>query len=251
MVIIPKPKSPVILIILGIVFVCILLFFGIKVFVSEKPVVQIDEQPPITPLTLTPAQSETELVNEKYYTVSATYPASILEIKAYVDTAKAELESIVPKTEADAELERLGGERKYSMIINTKVFTSSSTISYVVENYSYTGGAHGIADIVTFVYDSKGNLVSLKDILKDGNSLGALSEKSRTYFYSKIGNASSESVIDQGTAPIETNWQRFYLTEDAVVFIFGQYSLGPYTLGIQEFVVSYSDAQSFLSLPSR
>jgi len=136
------------------------------------------------------------------------------------------------------------------MTIKTEVFTSSSTISYLMQNYSYTGGAHGIVDLVTFVYDKEGTLVTLGSLLKDSNSLTALSEKARTYFYDKFLKYSSKEVIDQGTAPINQNWERFYLTEEGIVFIFGQYTIGPYVLGIQEFAVSYSEAQNFLVFPS-
>jgi len=230
----------------AILFISVVLFGTLMFYVYRYfvPVVNptVLKEKQINPLPLVPAQINTEVESGKYYTITVSYPSSVSEIKDYIDKAKADLMSIVPTNDADAE---------YTMTIKTEVFSSPTTISYVVQNYSYLGGAHGIIDLVTFVYDTEGELVTLGSLLKDGNSLTTLSEKARTYFYNKFLKSSSKEVIDQGTVPVSQNWERFYLTDQGIVFIFGQYSIGPYVLGIQEFVVSYSDGQSFLEIPSR
>lgn len=249
-IVVHKSKLPAILLtILVVVLVGTLAFFTYKYFVPEgNPLAPGDEQ--IVPLPLVPAESSTEVANEKYYTISASYPSSVPEVKAYVDNAKAELIKIVPTSDADAEYQGLGDGRQYSMTVKTETFASPNAISYVVENYSYTGGAHGITDIVTFTYDRQGKLVTLASLLKDGSSLNALSSKARAYFYEKLADVSSKEAINAGTAPDESNWQRFYFTQEGIVFVFGQYSIGPYVIGIQKFLVTYNEAQSFLSVPS-
>jgi len=250
-IIVHKSKLPAVLLtVLIVVLVGALAFFAYKYFVPAQTPPTPDGDV-IAPLPFVPAEIGTEIENEKYHTITASYPPSAPEVKAYVDKAKSELLMIVPKTEADAGFEGLGDGRKYTMTVKTKVVTSPTTMSYVVENYMFTGGAHGITDIVTFTYDGDGKLVTLDNLLKDGSSLTTLSEKARAFFYEKFGEAISEEVIDQGTTPVNQNWERFYLNDQGIVFIFGQYSIGPYILGIQEFVVTYNEAQSFLNIPSR
>lgn len=204
------------------------------------------------PATSTPSIKEIPVVSEKeegkYHTIDISYPSSdeAYQIKQYVEKSKADFLFIVPATEQQAALENVGEGRKYNLSITSKTVLTSSSVSYIIENYQFTGGAHGGTDRVTFVYDKDGKLITLQDILAGPDSLNKLSSLARTYFYNKFGSQVDKGSIDTGTEPKEENFSRFYITDDSVVFIFGQYSIGPYVLGIQEFPLKKSDAAGVL-----
>jgi len=184
--------------------------------------------------------SEAPLVSEKkqgkYYSMDISYPSSSStpEIQVYIDLVKQGFLDSIPKTESDAKFENLGGDRIYNLTSIAKVAHSSSTVSYVLETYQFTGGAHGNTSITTFTYDRKGKLLSLGDVLKSSDIFSKLSSASREYFYNKFPDQ-DKSQIDTGTEPKPENFSTWYIDGGKIIFVFGQYSIGPYVLGIQEF----------------
>jgi len=168
------------------------------------------------------------------YVIDLEYPQSsedsLPEIKQNIDKIKSDFFGFIPPN---------GQERGYSMTMRTSVFTSSSTITYKIETYRDTGGAHGNISETTFTYDEQGTFTSLDDILSSSKSLDTLSTLSRTYFYKKLGEGQKE-VIDRGTDPTRENFDTWYITDDGITFVFQQYQVGAYTIGVQEFLISRS-----------
>lgn len=195
---------------------------------------------------ITAAPLKTDKGEEKYHSYSLTYPdpvAGLKEITQYVDQSRAQLLEALPKDDAEAAMYGVGTTTasKYNITITTRIVRSTSTISYIIDNYMYTGGAHGGTDRVVFNYDQSGKLLALNDVLAGPDSLNKLSQAARTYFYKKLGtDEGTKSNIDTGTTPNAQNFERFYITNSTVVFVFGQYAIGPYVIGIQEFPVNRS-----------
>lgn len=122
----------------------------------------------------------------------------------------------------------------YDLQIDTTIATTSQTVSYVVSLYEYTGGAHGITAIQAFTYDKDGKFMGEKEIFGESNWRPVVSEFTYQYLKEKLKENTSDDVLKEGTAPIGNNLSVWYLKGDDVVFVFGQYQIGAYALGIQE-----------------
>lgn len=189
----------------------------------------------------------TEKSETEYLTINTTMPVAsqekFPEIYNFVDGIRREFmkdfDSLTPE---DIKFIQLGGDRKYDFTVATRVATSTNTVTYIVEVYKFTGGAHGGTDVGTFTYDKDGKFVSLSDVMQ-GDYLKTISELSRKHFYDILGDVADKT----GTDPIMDNYKAWYLTDKDIVFIFGQYSVGPYVFGIQEFSIPKSSISNFIS----
>jgi hypothetical protein len=54
------------------------------------------------------------------------------------------------------------------------------------------------------------------------------------YLKAKLKDQTSDEVLKEGTSAIGPALDTWYLKDNDVVFVFGQYQVGPYVLGIQE-----------------
>lgn len=203
-----------------------------------------------TPSVLTAVPMQTEKKTEKYYSIDLEYPqssaTSLPEVYEYVRQVKSEFTQSIPKTDAEAEFQNVsatGGESAYQMKIHTTVYTSPTTITYKLETYRYTGGAHGGTFVATFTYDAQGKFLDLNDILLAPDALGTLSSKARSYFYAKLGASGNKETVDMGTEAKIDNFSSWYITNGGITFVFQQYQIGPYVLGLQEFPLNSTEAK--------
>lgn len=128
---------------------------------------------------------------------------------------------------------------QFQFFVSTKIATSSKTVSYIISTYEFTGGAHGGMGVKTYTYDQKGKLINIEDVLgKD--YMKTVAPLSKEFFYNTLGSSSEKSMVDDGTSEKKENFSSWYLTDKLIVFIFGQYQVGPYVLGIQEFPIEKS-----------
>ena len=195
---------------------------------------------------LTTEKSETE-----YATVDESYPKvdgqKYPELFSYIKKSKQDfLDESASITKEDAIKMNLGGDRKYNFVLNTRFATSTKTITYIVEVYTYTGGAHGATTDATFTYDKRGKYVVLDNVLTFPY-LEKISNLARTYFYDKLVQDSQKQTIDTGTEPVKENFSVWYMTDNSIVFMFGQYSIGPYVLGIQEFPLNKQSIKDIIN----
>lgn len=122
-------------------------------------------------------------------------------------------------------------------------------ISIREEASVFTGGAHPMHAITGFNFDANtGNLLTLASICAD---TGNLKKVAKEYIVSACENDPEikeglfegyEEQIDSIFA--EGNW---YMTNNGVVFVAGEYLLAPYAAGILEFEVPYSMIDSLNS----
>lgn len=192
---------------------------------------------------LKPASLEHEKIDEDRYSMDLEYPKydanNLSEIAGYVSKVKDQFTQSLPTGEVT---------ENYLLKINTTVYTSSTTITYKLETYMYTGGAHGGTFIETFTYGKDGKRITLNDLLVSSDSMKKLSTSARAYLYNKIGEQSDNEVIDAGTEPTPENFGVWYITDAGIVFVFQQYQVGPYTIGIQEFPIRKVEAETFLNI---
>ena len=119
-------------------------------------------------------------------------------------------------------------------------------INVAIETYYYSGGAHGINDVATFVFDAyTGKKLELGDIF-EGDYLKLLSKLSLEALKFKDPKLETYSFAEDGTQPLEDNFKAFTLEPDGMHIVFGDYQVGPYSSGRPEIVIPYIKLDSVL-----
>lgn len=114
-------------------------------------------------------------------------------------------------------------------------FTTPDILSFYVDYYTYTGGAHGMTDRVAYNFDlNTGRELALSDLFAPGTD------------YCAIINERVRSLIrldpepyfegDSGFKGIKAD-QRFYLENGSLMVYFLQYEIAPYAAGIRTFPI--------------
>lgn len=197
------------------------------------------------------ASFTTNTIETDFYTISVTQPKDaekdFPELFAVTKNAINEFEKQYGNfSEEDVEKLNLG-EKTYDLQIDTTVATSSKTVSYVVSMYQYTGGAHGMTVVKAFTYDKDNHFVGEKELFGENDWRPVVSGLAYEYLKEKLKDATTDQVLKDGTAPVGENLSVWYLRGDDVVFVFGQYQIGPYVLGIQEVPISKEKLRSVLT----
>jgi hypothetical protein len=156
------------------------------------------------------------------------------------------------KTEFDIlskELIALGSSAKPQYLGNVSVKSDLSKnpfLNVTFEIYAFSGGAHGITMLKTFVFDSKsGEEVSLQEVFT-GEYLKTLSILSKEALESKDPNGDIYSFIEEGTTPEPDNFSTYTLEGDGMHITFSDYQVGPYVVGHPEIVISYDKLDGIL-----
>ena len=133
----------------------------------------------------------------------------------------------------------------YVCSLNGKaVRQDTGVISALFYSYAFTGGAHG--GMATFArnYDAKtGKVLTMKDL---GDGVGTLAIDNVVKFVDAIQDHGDAFFFDKVKADDESVQSmltdgNFYLSQDGLVLIDGEYLLQPYAAGIAEFTTSYDD----------
>jgi hypothetical protein len=120
---------------------------------------------------------------------------------------------------------------------------SDKLLSFYVDYYQYTGGAHGITARIPYNFDLQtGKELTLQDLFAED------------YDYKQVINAEVNKQIaahpeiyyqNAGAVEIVAD-QNYYLCDDRLVIYFGQYEIAPYASGIREFEIPFSTLQGGL-----
>ncbi len=143
---------------------------------------------------------------------------------------------------------------KYSFTADYKLVTSSSTISYVYEIYTFTGGAHGGTQILPITMNEKLEILSSEQVLPT-EKLQKVSElayqnlitqkkKRLLEFMSEkeiSENLKNDTWFKEGTAPTRDNYSSVWYDGEDLVISFGQYQIGPYAEGMYEVRIPKAD----------
>ncbi|WP_129597880.1 PdaC/SigV domain-containing protein [Anaerophilus nitritogenes] len=135
----------------------------------------------------------------------------------------------------------------------TEKKNEENILSIYVVYYSYTGGAHGSHDDITYNIDLRtGDIINLKDLFKDGYDYKKIiSEKVRKQM-DQINQEEKERLIQEGEDPqnIYTQYegfdriredQSYYLKDERIGIYFGLYEIGSYAEGIPTFEIPISE----------
>lgn len=103
------------------------------------------------------------------------------------------------------------------------------------DEYSYTGGAHGMTTVTTLNFDlSTKKLLLLSDLFerraKVADSLSAIS---RGELRQVLGEMYNEEMVEVGTEPDLAKFSRFMLAPRDLVIFFEPYAVAPYAAGVQ------------------
>ena len=111
------------------------------------------------------------------------------------------------------------------------------------ERYEYGGGAHGMSAVTGSTYDLRtGEEVSVGKALGDGESglsLASAAETGLREFFTE--HPEEYSAGDPSTASFDdivNDPDRYYITDDGVVFVTRPYEFGPYGNGWHEILVT-------------
>ncbi|HLV13650.1 MAG TPA: DUF3298 and DUF4163 domain-containing protein [Xanthomarina sp.] len=164
-----------------------------------------------------------------------------------------ELESAAPKTVSEsidsfnAEFNRFKADFPDSVmaweaqIDGEVMYQSSDVISISITTYINTGGAHGSLNIRFLNFNAQtGAPLRNEDLFED--YLG-FTDMAKTYFYEEIADK-RELYFEPDTFQLPEN---IGLTEDGVILLFNTYEIAPYSTGITEIHIPWSELQSVLN----
>lgn len=232
------------LFVIGLILVVALAILGVRQFFIQKSA-QI-----ISPEIITETDTTSSYANIKYQFPKNDVGAAGIEARVKEIVSNWKKENIDVLTQNDIAVQELGGDRKYELnILYSKTF-NSKYITHVIEIYSFTGGAHGITTIETTTVDTKGVESTLNDILKDPKTgIAALTEKLKTKLETDFSERiySEKGMFEDGLKPEAIASLSFEVTNVGIIFIFGDYQVGPHSSGIIEVPLLYSELTDILN----
>lgn len=137
----------------------------------------------------------------------------------------------------------------YYMDHNNKIlFQNDSILSYAVEYSDYEGGAHGSYNIIYTNIDLN-RLVTLseEDLFIPGY-FNPLTEKIIQKIMAEYDAEEPDSLLMRGFFSldnIEPN-NNFWLNEEGITYSYNQYEIAPYSMGVIDVTVKYSDIEDIL-----
>lgn len=169
-------------------------------------------------------QGQYTFENEKLI-VSVDLPENIEEISEFGD------EQIKRFVSSRDEISEIASESfPWNLDMTYTKHESDTIVSYIVQGYEYTGGAHGNTFLESFNYDKEtGQRIQVQDVVADNdtfNILAAFADKELTVEYPEGSNSNPE------------NWSVWYTNNSSITFIFVPYQIASYATGQQELQVA-------------
>ena len=123
----------------------------------------------------------------------------------------------------------------YQLYARYKITNNSDIISFYIDYYQFSGGAHGITTRMSYNIDKvTGQELQLKDIFKDSFQYKDVINKEINRQISK--DPDRYFTGKDGFNGIADN-QNFYIKNHTLVIYFGLYEIAPYAGGIPEFII--------------
>ena len=124
-------------------------------------------------------------------------------------------------------------------------YVNGDVLSIVLEEYSYTGGAHGSSLRCAFNYDlNDGHLLAWEEISADSSALvktlkeyiiaQASSNSYDDYYFFDYYEEYLDSAFGDGT---------WYFSNEGLTIIYNQYTIAPYAAGIIEFTIPLEEIE--------
>ncbi|MGL5351936.1 MAG: DUF3298 and DUF4163 domain-containing protein [Clostridium sp.] len=123
----------------------------------------------------------------------------------------------------------------YELIGTYTLKSSGEILSFYIDYYQFTGGAHGITNRVAYNIDiNSGRDMLLGDLFKDKHTYEKLINKEIEKEIAK--NADNYFIGKDGFNGIKKN-QRYYIEDNNIVVYFGEYEIAPYATGMPQFKI--------------
>ena len=156
-------------------------------------------------------------------------------IKEYLDTSINNFKNItLDKTKTT-----------YYLIINYKEYHYQNLISYIFFSESFTGGAHPIHLIKSFIYNIDTNsFITINTLIKNNSNI--LKELSN-YTYKTLSNKKIfqnqvvNNMLKEGTLPTTNNFKNILFTDKGLIIYFERYQIAPYYYGDYNITIPYKD----------
>ncbi|MGJ5641685.1 DUF3298 and DUF4163 domain-containing protein [Formosa sp. S-31] len=120
------------------------------------------------------------------------------------------------------------------------MFQSPEVLSIALTSYTNTGGAHGILVISFLNFDAKSGL--LLDNQKLFTDFESFKKLAKSYFDKEIEDK-KDLYFDPDTFVLPQN---IGYSPDGLTLLYNSYEIAPYSTGITEFVIPFSEADSYL-----
>lgn len=138
---------------------------------------------------------------------------------------------------------------EYNYTLNTEVKEGRTGVMVYIASLDYfEGGAHGINQKIVMNFDAEtGKMLSLADILVPGYE-SRLNEILLSSLEEKVGVKGIDKLHEKGylySMNIFTP-DNFILGDEGITFIYNVYEIAPYSKGLTELNVSYSDINDLL-----
>lgn len=125
------------------------------------------------------------------------------------------------------------------------VYQKGNVLSVVLNDYQYSGGAHGGDRQISHTFDlSTGTEYKLSDLMKSGSGYKDYINKCVKADIVKAGLADAQLAVFESIAEN----QSYYLSDKGLVVYFQQYEYFPYAAGIVEFTLPYADLSEYLKI---
>ncbi len=181
-------------------------------------------------------------IGEKYENLAPKEAANKYETDYIADYMS--LENIYKE-----EPENSGAWMNYEQILDNKIlFNKNDFLSYGVNLYTFTGGAHGMSSTVFQVLNLKTAApIKLNDIFEDRN-LDKVGELIRMSLAQKLGYNAISKLEDDGydvAAIVPT--ENFYINETGITWLYNPYEIAAYVVGKSEIIVPYADLLIYIN----
>lgn len=126
-------------------------------------------------------------------------------------------------------------------------------VTYTSSTYSYLGGAHGSAvEYSTNISKLTGKVLEQSVDTLQAKAMQPLLRKGVVSYLRQQGekdvnekNLGEYLFVENGVIPLPTTTP--YLAKDGVHFVYQQYEIGPYAMGIVSFTVPYAEIKKYLT----
>ncbi|MCX6248321.1 MAG: DUF3298 domain-containing protein [Bacteroidetes bacterium] len=127
------------------------------------------------------------------------------------------------------------------------LMNSSHILSFYIDHFAFTGGAHGLQTRqFTVVNQWTGKEVGLKDIFKE-NTGSRMSELLNEKIHEMNHLPASQSLKDAGFfSDTVKATENFYVTHEGIGFYYNQYDLAPYASGCFEIFIPFRELTEVL-----
>ncbi|MDD7273042.1 MAG: DUF3298 domain-containing protein [Prevotella sp.] len=135
----------------------------------------------------------------------------------------------------------------------TKIVDTPQYVTYKYETYMYEGGAHGMTfrSVTTYLKPNGKKLGNIVDKTKL-RQLQKLLANGLSRYFKKSGypdmtpaKVRKELFFTKGIIPLPSG--KPYLVKRGVAFVYQQYEIGPYAIGMPTFVIPYKNIYPYLT----